>query len=105
MKDYVKKFITLYGPEYVSHNIHGLLHIAEDVMNLGPLDSISALKFENFLRLLKLSVSATSVPLQNLSNVYSVFHNLGLSFTTTRQHDKVTGPKHPQRRQLPLGKH
>ena len=46
-------FIILFGECYVSHNVHNLLHICDDVSNFGPLDSYSAFCFENYLGILK----------------------------------------------------
>ena len=37
------------------YNVHGLIHIAEDVKRFGPLDSYSAFPFENYLGHLKQS--------------------------------------------------
>ncbi|KAJ8968802.1 hypothetical protein NQ314_002111 [Rhamnusium bicolor] len=52
-KYFIDTFITLYGSENVSNNIHNLLQISQDVKNLGPLNNFSA--FENYLQsLLKL---------------------------------------------------
>lgn len=54
LKDFVKEFGALYGYHNLSHNIHSLLHLSEDVKNFNcPLDSYSAFKFENFLQYLK----------------------------------------------------
>lgn len=49
----LKKFVFLcsdiYGPEFISYNVHGLLHLATDVKTLGPLHSFSAFDFENYM--------------------------------------------------------
>ena len=39
----------LYGRDVLVYNVHGLIHLAADVRNFGPLDSYSAFPFENFL--------------------------------------------------------
>jgi len=40
LEHFVEKFITLYGRRYVSHNVHGLIHLVEDAKLLGPLDNL-----------------------------------------------------------------
>jgi len=44
---FVKRCILIYGPIFMSYNIHGLLHLVEDVNRFGPLDSHSAFPYEN----------------------------------------------------------
>lgn len=54
LTDFVDEFGALYGYHTLSHNVHSLLHLCEDVKNFNcPLDSYSAFKFENFLQYLK----------------------------------------------------
>jgi hypothetical protein len=50
---FVKQFELLYGKHYVSHNIHGLLHICDDYELYGPLDNCSTFNFENYMKELK----------------------------------------------------
>lgn len=50
---FVKSFQNKYGLQYVSHNIHGLLHLCEDYELHGPLDNCSAFVFENYMKELK----------------------------------------------------
>ncbi|XP_076299692.1 uncharacterized protein LOC143218425 [Lasioglossum baleicum] len=47
---FVKTFKILYGDHNVSHNVHNLVHLTEDVKHHGPLDNFSAYIFENFLQ-------------------------------------------------------
>lgn len=37
----------IYGLTFLSYNIHGILHLVEDVLRFGPLDSYSAFPYEN----------------------------------------------------------
>lgn len=71
LKHFVQCFIKHYGPEYVSHNIHGLLHIADSVKQFGPLDTFSAFPFENFMRELKSLLRKSEKPLEQISNRYA----------------------------------
>lgn len=63
---FVQNFKTLYGQQYITHNFHGLLHIADDVDTFGPLDNCSAFRFENFLQSLKKLVRKGEKPLQQV---------------------------------------
>ncbi|XP_052899213.1 uncharacterized protein LOC128305682 [Anopheles moucheti] len=53
LKLFVKQYSNIYGPEYVSSNVHNLLHINEEVEQFGPLNTISSYPFENELQRLK----------------------------------------------------
>jgi hypothetical protein len=63
---FVKTCINLYGKQYITHNFHGLTHIADDVETFGPLDSCSAFKFENYLQILKRYVRKGDKPLEQV---------------------------------------
>lgn len=49
-------------------NVHNLIHLANDVNNLGSLESFSSFKYESYLGKLKSMVRATSKPLHQISN-------------------------------------
>ncbi|KYM95855.1 hypothetical protein ALC62_13489, partial [Cyphomyrmex costatus] len=63
---FVKTFIELYGIENVSHNVHSLIHLVDDVKKFGPLDNFSAFKFENFMQILKNYLRKADKPLQQV---------------------------------------
>ncbi|XP_077561437.1 uncharacterized protein LOC144177729 [Haemaphysalis longicornis] len=65
---FVETYITLYGKHSVSHNVHGLIHVANDVRTHGSLHSYSAFPFENYMQKLKKYVRKPEKPLQQLSN-------------------------------------
>lgn len=46
---FVSKFQVLYGPKYISFNIHSLLHLPDVVEDLGPLWITSCFPFEDLL--------------------------------------------------------
>lgn len=56
-KDASKLYVTLcqqlYGEQFMSYNIHGFLHIVEDVITLGAADTFSAFCYENNLTQLR----------------------------------------------------
>jgi len=53
LQHYVTTFKLLYGEHHISHNVHGLLHIVDDVKHFGPLDMFSSFRFENFMQKFK----------------------------------------------------
>jgi len=46
---FVEGFQILYSKQFVSHNVHNLLHLSNEVRRNGILDNFSAFRFENFL--------------------------------------------------------
>lgn len=62
----MKSFIILYGSENVSHNIHNLLHICDDVEYFDLLDSFSAFPFENHMQYFKKFVRKGEKPLEQI---------------------------------------
>ncbi|KAL1480331.1 hypothetical protein MTO96_034729 [Rhipicephalus appendiculatus] len=50
---FVHTFIDIYGIENVTYNVHGLVHLADDVRLFGPLDAFSAFAAESFMGRLK----------------------------------------------------
>lgn len=49
IKRYIQTYITLYGRDSISSNVHNLCHVVDDVKRFGPLIDISSYPFENFL--------------------------------------------------------
>jgi len=49
---FVETFIDVYGRQYVSNNVHSLIHLHADVRKFGNLDRFSAFPFENIYRFL-----------------------------------------------------
>lgn len=63
---FVKTAAKHYGSEILTYNMHSLIHLNEDVKNLGPLDTFSAFPFENYLQELKRMLSKSNQPLQQI---------------------------------------
>lgn len=78
LRHFVISFEVLYGIHNSSHNIHGLLHLADDVKYHGTLDEFSAFKFENFMQQLKKMIRKSDKPLQQISRRYVERKNIGL---------------------------
>lgn len=66
--DFVNEFFELYGEHTITFNVHNLIHIADDVKNLGHLDNYSAFKFENYMQILKKRIRKGTQPLKQLIN-------------------------------------
>lgn len=62
---FVEDFGQLYG-EFLVYNIHGLVHLSDDVKIHGNLDLISAFPYENFLGELKKMVWGPCNPLSQV---------------------------------------
>lgn len=68
---FVKQFEVIYGKHNISFNVHGLLHLADDVENFGMLDYFSTFRFECFLGHLKKKLRKEEKPLQQIVRRYS----------------------------------
>lgn len=67
---FVQEFQSIYGNHYLSHNIHGLLHLCDDYERFGPLDNCSCFIFENYMKELKSLIRKHEMPLQQVVNRY-----------------------------------
>lgn len=77
---FVSNYKTLYGEEYMSHNVHNLLHLSNDVQTFGALDNFSCFKYENHMQIIKQKLHQSGAPLEELSN---------------RIHEELQLPVHP----------
>lgn len=67
LNEFVKDFLSVYGKEYVSQNVHNLLHLCSDVRKFGSLDNFSAFRFGNHLFSIKKMIQKGEKPLQQLA--------------------------------------
>ncbi|KAG8238628.1 hypothetical protein J437_LFUL018233 [Ladona fulva] len=66
-KYFVSNFPLVYSLTSLSYNVHGLLHLVDDVELHGPLDKFSTFKFENKLQQLKKLIWKHDKPLQQIA--------------------------------------
>ena len=66
LRYFVKSFKQVYGKRQLVYNIHCLIHLPQDVTNYGPLDDISAFRFENYLQILKKMVRRPQDPIAQI---------------------------------------
>ena len=60
--------MDLYGTNFLSYNVHVLLHLADDVQQFGHLDNCSGFPFENYLQQIKQTVRSGRSPLVQIMN-------------------------------------
>lgn len=65
---YVEQAPKIFGCNFNSYNIHGHLHLIQDYKNFGPLDSISAFEFENYMTTLRRYCRKPTMYLQQIYN-------------------------------------
>ncbi|OXU17594.1 hypothetical protein TSAR_016455 [Trichomalopsis sarcophagae] len=58
----------VYGIEFLSYNVHALLHLPDDVRSFGPLDSYSAFPYENNMTYCRKMCRKPSQHLQQIAN-------------------------------------
>jgi len=63
---FVDQFGHLYGEDQYVYNVHGLVHLADDVARFGELDNYSSFPFESYLGQLKKLVRKPNAPLQQV---------------------------------------
>ncbi|EZA50809.1 hypothetical protein X777_11058 [Ooceraea biroi] len=68
LQTFVARCENLYGSTFLSYNVHGLLHLTDDVRQLGPLDSFSAFPYENNMSVFRKYCRKPNFPLQKFSN-------------------------------------
>jgi len=79
LNHFVQSFEILYGKQYISHNIHNLLHLCNDVRQFGPLDNFSAFRFENYMTSIKKRLRKSEKLLQQLLKRYKEIENVTVS--------------------------
>nr|XP_018907290.1 PREDICTED: uncharacterized protein LOC109037206 isoform X1 [Bemisia tabaci] len=77
--NFVEAFKILYGTQFITHNFHNLIHLADDAERFGHLNLVSAFKFENFLQVLKNMVRKPS------DELMQVIRRLGERFASESQ--------------------
>ena len=62
---FVERAEVLYGVEFVSYNVHGVLHLPSDALRNGPFDTFF-FEFENLLQDVKKMLRKHGLPLQQI---------------------------------------
>lgn len=72
---FVSSFVLLYG----AHNVHGLIHLAQDVKKFGPLDNFSSFRYENYLQTLKKLLRKHDKALQQVIRRYMEYEQSNMN--------------------------
>lgn len=68
---FVVEFGNIYGKQYMSHNVHIILHLADDAKKYGSINNFSAFPFESYMQPLKKKIKNGVKPLQQLARRYT----------------------------------
>lgn len=97
MISFVKEFGSLYGTHFISHNIHGLIHLIDDYNTFGCLDQISCFKFENYMGQLKKMVRKHDKPLQQVVNRFNERDIINIAFdNSTKKNEPIFSMMHKE---------
>ncbi|RVE41155.1 hypothetical protein evm_010229 [Chilo suppressalis] len=84
---FVQHYKDFYGVDYITSNVHNLLHVVEEVERYGPLQTFSAYPFENKLYLIKKMLRGGKKPLPQVAKRLSEnFEKLGDDLKTKNQY-------------------
>jgi hypothetical protein len=76
---FVQKFSEIYGAEFISMNVHNLLHIVDDYKKFGSVDNCSCFPFENFMKTLKKMIRKHEKPLEQVIKRYNELQTFGIT--------------------------
>ena len=62
LKQFVQECVDFYGSGFVSYNKHCLIHVVDDFIMFGSLDTVNSFPFESFLGRLKSSLHSVHKP-------------------------------------------
>ena len=82
--------INLWNSYNIFLDVHGLIHLVQDVKKFGPLDNFSAFKYENFLQTLKKLLRKHDKPLQQICRRYIEYENKIEENLTTEEIENFT---------------
>uniref|UniRef100_A0ABD2WU91 RNA-directed DNA polymerase n=1 Tax=Trichogramma kaykai TaxID=54128 RepID=A0ABD2WU91_9HYME len=94
---FVESFGKCYGTNFISYNVHNLLHLVADVRRFGCLDKFSAFKFENCIFLMKRMIRKYEKPLQQIACRFAEKEYCAFESSRTKKYDsrcKVFLKKH-----------
>lgn len=91
-KYFFQTFLILYGKDNASHNVHNVLHLANDARFFGVLDKFSAFHFENYMAIILNMIRKSDKPLEQIIRRKAEINNLLKSSSQIVQNK----PKFPQ---------
>lgn len=88
LKYFVEHYKDFYGSDYITSNVHNLVHLTDEVQRFGPLHTFSAYPFENKLYLLKRMLRHGNKPLAQIAKRLSEYS--GLEMSKSRENQQIT---------------
>lgn len=67
LNSYVEQYRDIYGEDYISSNVHNLVHLADEVRRFGPSIGFSSYPFENRLYYIKRLLRNGNLPLSQVA--------------------------------------
>lgn len=68
VRTFLTQFSEVFGTQYLTYNIHSLVHLVEDCKDRGVVDNFSCFRYESFLFRLKRFIRSANLPLQQIIN-------------------------------------
>lgn len=69
LQQFVKEFSHYYGKNNMGFNVHGLLHLSNDVRLYGTISNFASYPYENYIGLLNRKIRGRSMILEQVSNM------------------------------------
>lgn len=91
---FVRQFKHHYGEDQYVYNVHGLVHLANDVSRFGELDSYSSFPFESYLGRLKKLIRKPKFPLQQVIKRLSEKSVLNAKLESVLPHAGIVKKRH-----------
>lgn len=86
LNDYIEGYISNYGIDSISSNVHNLCHLVEDVERYGSLDKISSYPFENTLGSIKNLIRSGHKPLEQVCKRLAEVQRIGIKQQPSNDH-------------------
>lgn len=92
LETYVTLCEVIYGLQFLSYNIHCLLHLVSDVENLGDLESFSAFAYENSMPEFRKLIRKPGLPLEQYYKRSKELNDLNLTAPVINIHVRPSLP-------------
>ena len=90
LMEFVQSCEKEYTTEFISSNVHNLVHLCDDYAKYGNLENISAFPFESFLGRIKNSVRSGFKPLNQVAKFVHLQNSLSPADEESKLGEKVT---------------
>ncbi|XP_065080788.1 uncharacterized protein LOC135703463, partial [Ochlerotatus camptorhynchus] len=92
LEKFIIDFMTIYGQQYITSNIHNLQHIVDEVEAFGSLSTMAAYPFENGLQRLKHLIRSGSKTLEQVINRLSELnsHDYYKTHQSSKKYPSIT---------------